>query len=65
MASAGVAQPASDADGSLHERVDAACERACRTIAPAWPLDRAIAVNPHWGRIGRPVREVAARLAVL
>ncbi|GIK88385.1 MAG: UPF0753 protein [Betaproteobacteria bacterium] len=65
VASAGVARPASDADGSLHERVDAACERACRTIAPAWPLDRAIAVNPHWGRIGRPVREVAARLAVL
>jgi hypothetical protein len=32
-------------------------------IAPAWPLDRSIAVNPHWSRIGMPVREVAARLA--
>lgn len=47
------------------DRVDAACEQACRAIAPAWPLDRAIAVNPHWARIGRPLREVAARMAVL
>jgi uncharacterized protein YbcC (UPF0753/DUF2309 family) len=46
-------------------RIDAACEQACLAIAPAWPLDRAIAVNPHWGRINRPVRQVAARMAVL
>ena len=42
-----------------------ACEQACSAIAPAWPLDRAIAVNPHWQRVGRPLREVAARMAVL
>lgn len=53
------------ADESLAMRIEAACERACRTIAPAWPLDQAIAVNPHWARIGRPVRQVAARMAVL
>jgi len=52
-------------DELLNARVEAACERACRTIAPAWPLDRAIAVNPHWERVDRPVREVAARMAVL
>lgn len=46
-------------------RIDAACEQACRSIAPAWPLDQSIAVNPHWGRIDRPVRQVAARMAVL
>ena len=34
-------------------------------IAPAWPLDRAIAVNPHWSRIGMPLRRVAARMALL
>jgi len=45
--------------------IEAACAQACRAIAPAWPLDRAIAVNPHWERIGLPVREVAARMAVL
>jgi uncharacterized protein YbcC (UPF0753/DUF2309 family) len=52
-------------DPELDRRIDAACAQACRAIAPAWPLDRAIAVNPHWERIGRPVREVAARMAVL
>ncbi len=52
-------------DPFAQDRIDTACERACQSIAPAWPLDRAIAVNPHWGRISRPVREVAARLAVL
>jgi uncharacterized protein YbcC (UPF0753/DUF2309 family) len=45
--------------------IDAACASACRMIAPAWPLDRAIAVNPHWSRIGMPLRQVAARMAVL
>jgi uncharacterized protein YbcC (UPF0753/DUF2309 family) len=55
----------SPAAAARRARVDAACETACRAIAPAWPLDRAIAVNPHWQRIGRPVREVAARMAVL
>ncbi|AHI63733.1 YbcC family protein [Burkholderia thailandensis] len=72
----GAAPRANDAVRSAHatddaqrgyprQRIDAACEAACRSIAPAWPLDRAIAVNPHWERIGRPVREVAARMAVL
>ncbi|TXI16746.1 MAG: DUF2309 domain-containing protein [Roseateles sp.] len=58
-------RPAPAADPDFHRRVDAACAQACATIAPAWPLDRAIAVNPHWARISRSVREVAARLAVL
>ena len=49
----------------LRARIDAACDHACQSIAPAWPLDRAIAVNPHWSRIGRPLRQVAARMAVL
>lgn len=46
-------------------QLEAACQQACQTIAPAWPLDRAIAVNPHWSRIGLPLRQVAARMAVL
>ncbi len=50
---------------ALQAQIDAACDRACQAIAPAWPLDRAIAVNPHWARIGMPVRQVAARMAVL
>jgi uncharacterized protein YbcC (UPF0753/DUF2309 family) len=59
------APPSLVAAESLHMRIEAACEHACQAIAPAWPLDRAIAVNPHWARIGRPVRQVAARMAVL
>ncbi len=50
---------------TLQAGIDAACARACAAVAPAWPLDRAIAVNPHWHRIERPVREVAARMALL
>lgn len=50
---------------SLNLKIESACAQACQAIAPAWPLDRAIAVNPHWRRIGLPVREVAARMSVL
>lgn len=56
---------ATDDAASFHPSVEAACRKACEHIAPAWPLDRSIAVNPHWGRIGTNVRTVAARLAVL
>lgn len=48
-----------------HAAIEHACSQACQAIAPAWPLDRAIAVNPHWSRISMPVRRVAARMAVL
>ncbi len=58
-------QPAAPVHADRNERIDAACAQACRAIAPAWPLDRAIAVNPHWERIDRSVRNVAARMAVL
>lgn len=52
-------------DAQRDGRIEAACAQACAAIAPAWPLDRSIAVNPHWSRIGLPVRSVAARMAVL
>ncbi|GAA5185712.1 YbcC family protein [Niveibacterium umoris] len=53
------------AEDAFNARIEQACAQACQAIAPAWPLDRAIAVNPHWSRIGMPVRRVAARMAVL
>ncbi len=59
------ASAASSAHEVLHAQIEQACSQACLAIAPAWPLDRAIAVNPHWSRIGMPVRRVAARMAVL
>ena len=58
--------PPKQADAlEMNQHINTACEQACQAIAPAWPLDRAIAVNPHWSRIGMPVRQVAARMAVL
>ncbi|HWU83367.1 MAG TPA: DUF2309 domain-containing protein [Methylophilaceae bacterium] len=55
----------SSSDAWFEARVEQACRDACAAIAPAWPLDRAIAVNPHWSRIGMSVRRVAARMGVL
>ena len=40
-------------------------ESACATIAPTWPLDRFIAVNPFWGRTDKPLAKVAGDLAAL
>lgn len=51
--------------GPLNPHIAHACSQACQAIAPAWPLERSIAVNPHWSRIGMPLRRVAARMAVL
>ena len=44
---------------SVRAHVDAACGR----IAPSWPLDRSIAVNPWWGFVDRPIATAAAELA--
>lgn len=45
--------------------LDEAIERACERIAPTWPLDRFIAVNPFWEMIDTPLPEVAAKLQAL
>jgi uncharacterized protein len=37
-------------------------EQACRRIAPTWPLDRFLAVNPYWGHLDQHVAEAAAEL---
>ncbi|HRH78054.1 MAG TPA: Na-translocating system protein MpsB [Cellvibrionaceae bacterium] len=44
--------------------LQAACE-ACTRIAPVWPLDKSVAVNPWWHWRERPMAEVAAQLGVL
>ncbi len=43
----------------------AAADRACARIAPTWPLDRFIAVNPFWPITHRLVSDVAGELAAL
>ena len=45
--------------------VSAAVDAACRKVAPSWPLDRFIAVNPYWGHVGTPFDSVAARLPLI
>ena len=42
-----------------------AAERACARIAPTWPLDRSIAVNPFWSLTDKPLPHVAGELASL
>jgi uncharacterized protein YbcC (UPF0753/DUF2309 family) len=42
-----------------------AIQRACARIAPTWPLDRFIAVNPFWAMTDRPLSEVAATMQAL
>ena len=61
----GQAGAATTEHAALRAQIDAAFDKACQAIAPAWPLDRAIAVNPHWARVGMPLRQVAARMALL
>ena len=41
------------------EQILEAAERACGRIAPTWPLDRFIAVNPFWPRTDKPLPRVA------
>ena len=38
---------------------------ACDRIAPTWPLDQFIAVNPYWGWRSLPIEVAAAQLGVL
>jgi uncharacterized protein YbcC (UPF0753/DUF2309 family) len=52
---------------SEEERADlgSSVERACALIAPTWPLDRFIAVNPFWEMIDAPLPAVSSRLTAL
>jgi len=47
------------------EHVQRAIVQACRRIAPTWPLDRSIAVNPLWGFVEQPVDLVSEKIAYL
>lgn len=56
---------ASAAAVELSSELKAAVDRACASIAPTWPLDRFIAVNPLWSRTSEPLPQVASRMASL
>jgi uncharacterized protein YbcC (UPF0753/DUF2309 family) len=38
---------------------------ATARVAPTWPLDQFIAVNPYWGWVARPLPEASAALGTL
>ncbi|WP_432696266.1 YbcC family protein [Marinobacterium sp. YM272] len=42
-----------------------AIDAACGSIAPNWPLDRMIAVNPYWGMVDNSFETTHRRLASL
>jgi hypothetical protein len=42
-----------------------AVAKACERIAPTWPLDQFIAVNPYWGWLANSVPQAAASLGAL
>ncbi|MBS0578538.1 MAG: DUF2309 domain-containing protein [Proteobacteria bacterium] len=48
--------------GMEQHALDSAIDLACRVIAPSWPLERQIAVNPFWGLVDRRFDCVAASL---
>lgn len=45
--------------------LEAAVKAACARIAPTWPLDRFIAVNPLWGFTDQPLEQVSSHLSSL
>jgi len=49
----------------MPEGIDELLARACAKIAPTWPLDRFIAVNPFWEMTDRSLPSVATTLASL
>jgi len=57
--------PAANTTDTLTPDQAAALDRAGTWIAPTWPLDRLIAVNPWWGLRDRPFSDVSARLTYL
>ncbi len=48
-----------------HEWLARAVNSACQRIAPVWPLDKSIAVNPWWTQRAEPIPTVAAKLKTL
>ncbi len=50
---------------SLTNGVSSQIDEACSRIAPTWPLDQFIAVNPYWGWRELSIQQAAATLGTL
>ncbi len=49
-------------EAGMNTKLSNQVAKVCAGVAPTWPLDRFIAVNPFWSRIDKPLPEVAAGL---
>jgi uncharacterized protein YbcC (UPF0753/DUF2309 family) len=65
MTSAGPAAELRANQAGSAEDIDCLLRRAAARIAPSWPLDRFIAVNPLWEMVDEPLPALAARLSTL
>lgn len=54
-----------NADLMKNHQIAESIGEACDRIAPTWPLDQFIAVNPYWGWLQQPASEAAAQLGAL
>ncbi len=54
-----------DATLQQAQAVTDAIGQACDRIAPTWPLDQFIAVNPYWGWLQLPIERAAVKLGAL
>ncbi len=49
----------------LEASLQSSIQQACQRIAPTWPLDQFIAVNPYWGFVDKPISVAAKQLSQL
>lgn len=49
----------------IDAKIQQDAHKACELIAPAWPLDKSIAVNPWWKMRDLAIADVAAKLQAL
>lgn len=54
-----------DVELTLDKNTDDALNQACEKIAPTWPLDEFIAVNPFWKMRQQPIDRVSSKLSAL
>jgi uncharacterized protein YbcC (UPF0753/DUF2309 family) len=55
---------AKQANQNTYELIQQSIAQACNSIAPTWPLDQFIAVNPYWNMVDRPYNEVSSNLGL-
>jgi hypothetical protein len=54
-----------NADLMKNHHIAESIAQACDRIAPTWPLDQFIAVNPYWGWVRQPAAQASAQLSAL